>query len=371
MTSFFAQIWIIIKSISPYSRKCMGKSIAIVIVLVLSIVFFHYCNEIPMTHLDLEVSTYGMPNNNIELHAFLGTDAPISHSIDSLSFFYASRRAGIEYLISSENQSLLPISEYRREGCSDWIQDFRFAYPEQKQSIDSSNAMVVTNWRYQASSGRVSSLSKKTRGLYNKMFNHWDNDSTYIFRSIDSPSESVLRSTQRVLFKGPANKLAINHNVKYNNRYLNNTVLFALNDVSQAYVWFTFKGCNYTENVEISSDNYECHFSQGEAFDFEQNPLILSIDFGSPISPSYMTPMPDHITLTSIVYSSPEKLRTIENDGLSFHVRYIQNTNFQSMKLFFLTTLITALATWLLTILSKWAQYITHGRKKIKYGNKG
>ena len=127
-----------------------------------------------------------------------------------------------------------------------------------------------------------------------------------------------------------------------------NDAIWSLNDVSQAYVHVSMEGImRYEENGE---KRYKRTFID--------NTGSLFIDFGSPILTSSMDPEPDSKTMTGLVFNNTEKIATPsqgldKREGLTFHSKFLQNEYIQSVKMFWLTTAISALLTVLLTKIVK------------------
>lgn len=71
----------------------------------------------------------------------------------------------------------------------------------------------------------------------------------------------------------------------------------------------------------------------------------LTIDYRGPVEFSEnIQPAPDEKTLSSIRYTSREKIRQIERDGLRFHCRFPDMENIQEARIFVLSGVLTGLA---------------------------
>lgn len=96
--------------------------------------------------------------------------------------------------------------------------------------------------------------------------------------------------------------------------------------------WFSFE--------DISQAYY--HFSIiSETIDSIQ----LRINFVGSTEFSELVPEPDEITMSSIVYSNGEKIAKIKKDGLLFHVKFTELENRQTVRMFFLTAVMSGLFT--------------------------
>ena len=95
---------------------------------------------------------------------------------------------------------------------------------------------------------------------------------------------------------------------------------FTMEDISQAYYKFNLK----SETIDS---------------------IYLRIDFVGSTNFSLITPEPDVITMSSIAYDNPEKIKIIKEKGLFFHVKFSELENRQNVRMFFLTAIMSALFT--------------------------
>lgn len=119
---------------------------------------------------------------------------------------------------------------------------------------------------------------------------------------------------------------------------------FTLEDISQAYYKFNLK------SQTIDS-------------------LYLRIDFVGAATFSTIDPAPDVITMSSIAYDNPEKIKKIKEKGLFFHVKFSELENRQNVRMFFLTAIMSALFTIFIGFLVL-ALYKLAVRKKIERSQK-
>ena len=124
---------------------------------------------------------------------------------------------------------------------------------------------------------------------------------------------------------------------------------FTLEDISQAYYKFNLK----SETIDS---------------------LYLRIDFVGASTFSTIDPTPDAMTMSSIAFENPEKIKRIKERGLYFHVKFSELENRQNVRMFFLTAIMSALFTifigFLVLALYKIAvrKKIETNQKEIKYG---
>ena len=71
--------------------------------------------------------------------------------------------------------------------------------------------------------------------------------------------------------------------------------------------------------------------------------IIIKYDFEGAIDISNIYPEPDKLTMNSILYINKAKINEIIDSGLSFHVKFVELENYQNMRLFFITALLSAL----------------------------
>ena len=95
-------------------------------------------------------------------------------------------------------------------------------------------------------------------------------------------------------------------------------------DISQSYYYFRING-DYTDNS------------------------TLKIDFVGVTQFSNMIPEPDVASMNSIVFSDPEKIKQIKENGLQFHATFTELQNSQNSRMFFVTALLCALIAIIIT----------------------
>lgn len=113
---------------------------------------------------------------------------------------------------------------------------------------------------------------------------------------------------------------------------------FALEDISQSYYRF-----------EIRSKTIDT--------------IRLEINFVGSTVFSQIVPEPDDITMNTIVYHDSEKIEQIKQHGLFFHVKFVELENRQTIRLFFLTAIMSGLFTIFIGFLVL-ASYKTLFRRK-------
>lgn len=69
----------------------------------------------------------------------------------------------------------------------------------------------------------------------------------------------------------------------------------------------------------------------------------LAFEFVGAIELSNMTPEPDTITMSKIVFCKKEKIEDIKKHGLKFHAKFTELQNTQNFRLFFLSAILSAL----------------------------
>jgi hypothetical protein len=79
----------------------------------------------------------------------------------------------------------------------------------------------------------------------------------------------------------------------------------------------------------------------------------LSFDFIGNAVFSEMYPHPDEKDMSSITFTDTEKVKYIIHNGLLFHVELSDNKNIQTARIFFLTTILSMLIAYWLTLVAK------------------
>lgn len=92
----------------------------------------------------------------------------------------------------------------------------------------------------------------------------------------------------------------------------------------------------------------------------------LLIDYTGTAEFSYIYPEPDEMTISSIRYKDPQKIKYIQWHGLKYHVNFPDMENLQDIRIMVITILITLLLTYIISliynlihpiILSLWKNY--------------
>ena len=99
-----------------------------------------------------------------------------------------------------------------------------------------------------------------------------------------------------------------------------------LEDISQAYV-----------NIKLKSLTVDS--------------ILLNIDFFGATDFSEMDPKPDKITMSSVRFHDPAKIYKIRANGLKFHARFVELENFQYIRVFFVTAIMSSIFIILITFL--------------------
>ena len=90
-------------------------------------------------------------------------------------------------------------------------------------------------------------------------------------------------------------------------------------------------------NYDVSQSYYDIRF------DTDLDSGRLCFDFVGVTEFSNMVPAPDTITMNSIIFSGKDKIRDLKSNGLKFHAKHIELQGFQNSRVFFLTTMMSAL----------------------------
>ena len=90
-----------------------------------------------------------------------------------------------------------------------------------------------------------------------------------------------------------------------------------LEDISQAYV-----------NVKLES--------------YTIDSIVVNIDFIGATEFSAMDPIPDKVGMSNIIFSDPIKIYKIKTNGLRFHARFIELENWQQIRVFTVTAIMSA-----------------------------
>jgi len=90
-------------------------------------------------------------------------------------------------------------------------------------------------------------------------------------------------------------------------------------------------------NYDVSQSYYHIEF------DTDLDSGRVCMDFVGFTEFSNMVPTPDTITMSSIIFSGKDKIRELKSNGLKFHAKHSELQGFQNSRVFFLTTMMSAL----------------------------
>lgn len=363
LTSHILQFRLIFRSIPPYQRKALLKCLIASVLLAAFIILFIWCNQIPAYYIDAKAKIVGPSHTRITIASGLGEGTQIGAFTDSTlwSPFLVSSRSGLNFSLTSSDDALPQhVRQYMTDRHADVLKNLQEEFAEYGQ-IDSLNTFVSVDWNCLVPVRRLSySPKQESESLYK------DPKVDFFYEKKHFATEPKKnRVNGWFMAKGPFEEQPFTLLPKFvSSPILYNRSLWALYDISQAYVALKVEG----KLVSFGNDGapVERIWQWDDTF-LKENPVKLIVDFGSPIAVSGMKPQPDEIDMTSIAFHDPEKIKSIIDSGVIFHVRFLHNMNFQSMKLFLHTTIIAGIATWIISILWKWIVHnyrIRRGRKR-------
>lgn len=362
MTSHVPLFSIIFQSKSSLPRKYFGRIVIAIIALVPCIMLFSRVNDIPTRFIDIDVETHGPEKTRLTLTACVGSNTQLNKSIDSTywSPFAASGRTGVVSQVIFEDGVK---NAKKWHSCG----EIGKVFPELSQEfpgdtqLDSLNAAMHIRWRIQRHVQKITAY--RETGSIHRVRKDKEYDYTYRVDTHDNYTKGYITGDTWYFVKAPVEHYRSLSDVfdKYFDKVLYNDNLWTLADISQSYVAVHLSGSQILYGEEI------CAYGSTpwDRRILKDNPVHLEIDFGSPISVSNMIPVPDVISMTCVSFFDPKKIYSIIENGLVFHVKFLQNENLQSMKLFWLTTIIAALVTWIATTLFKWIRY-SRNKRRIK-----
>ncbi len=284
----------------------------------------------------------------MDVYALLGKHSDVGVYIDSTMYspFHANRVSGVAYLMTVDDTvSFLESINYRP--FPEIIDSLKRSEFHNDTHIDSLNGLLRYDWKIHTYPERWSIYETvKDRYLIKKLSNSGQyqiDKRGWAIDKMQGHGWAVFKTQSKVSF---ASILMYKPSLSS----LSSDLIWSKSDISQAYVIVDLSGFHktYMKNESIKSDQYS---------NVEEVIENLFIDFGSPISVSGMLTEPDRKGMTYIQFNQPSKIREIFRNGLVFHVKFLHNENIQNIKLFWITTIITALLTWLVTILFKWIRW--------------
>lgn len=175
--------------------------------------------------------------------------------------------------------------------------------PEPKYTISYKNDTIVVPYTI-----KIHDENNKTDSIINSK-------NFYITKLSKVKDEGVTKLITSRLF-GISDTLAAHKFHMPTSSALTNYSVFNYHDISQS---------NYLIRMILPS------YKNGDA---------LRIGFGGATEFSPMYPTPDRIEMSSVIFSDPEKLKIIGEQGLRFNARFKELENLQMIRLFFITTVL-------------------------------
>ena len=312
-----------------------GLDIIIIVVLVVLMIM---CNKIPFKRARIHLESFGPEKVYMEVLTVLGTDTRMNYDT---TFFDLRFNGGVGAAMVVNSNGLIPSSELFGE-INHERDLLRLSFPN-NHDVDSLNAyasmnfdLVFKNSRFgifrDYDSGEIS--WKDTTIREHRYYEGRKRKIDYKSRRFGLTQDAVMSGEAKVLYKD-----SIGYSVPIlrklptdglNGLFMKESI-WQLCDVSQAYVGVSLDSKQTVVNGPNSRSIYTSLVNNG-------NTLQLFLEFGSPVSCSNMYPEPDIRTMTRIEFNDPDKIRLIESAGLFFHVKFLQNENIQTVKLFGITT---------------------------------
>lgn len=302
--------------------------------IVLLFIMLIRCHEIPFKRVDLDIETKGPQKTLIDAVAILGTDTHLRSSVDSdfIEDFRPSGGFGCQLNIHASDTTKLFARTLPMEDKEEILKYF-----PNDPMVDSLNSTITASFNIRYKNSRFGWLapSKRTTDRV------WDNESKrqsicYVGRGGKIHSEKkhlllrdcILEGSTKIAFKDEL----IYKIVPFQVNLKSDESIWKFCDISQAYVGVTLNNTLFTaSNSDPKMENTEYA---------TENNLSLTLDFGSPISVSEMYPEPDVVSMHSIYFNEAWKIKYIEDNNLVFHVKFVHNDNIQSVKMFWITTMI-------------------------------
>ena len=362
MTSHVPLFSIIFQSKSSLPRKYFGRIVIAIVALVPCIMLFSRVNDIPTRYIDIDVETHGPEKTRLTLTACVGSNTQLNKSIDSTywSPFAASGRTGVVSKVIFEDGVKNAKKWHSYAEIGKVFPELSKEFPDDAE-LDSLNAAMHIRWRIQRHVQKITAY--RETGSIHRVRKDKEYHYTYDVKTHDNYAKGYINGDAWYFVKAPVQHYRpfIDIIKNHSDKVLYNDNLWTLADISQSYVAVHLSG----SQILYSEDMRGYGSTPWNTRNLKDNPVTLDIDFGSPISVSNMIPEPDAVSMTCVEFSDPKKIEEIVRDGLVFHVKFLQNENLQSMKLFWLTTIIAALVTWIATTLFKWIRY-SRNRRRIK-----
>lgn len=329
MTHFFAQVWLIFKHWGRHSRGNFLKFLFAVAGSVLAIWLFVHCNEIPIKQTAIRIDTAGdLVGAHIDADINLGITTHIT-SLDSVKFANSGAigsSLNIRDTIADRLtwDELLADSTFRT-----WHADLDSAMHRHADTLLDLTS-IHGLYRGYIRHDLLARTPVKERDQSQKGFLYMEDD-----------GDQGLRVFAYDIVAPGLKQFSID--------FLNGMDRTVDEPISITF----FAGTGlipYIELADVSQDYIKVSID-GDAFSRGARLERLTIDFGSPVEFSMMDPAPDKTDMTRITFTDSDKIQAVIDDDLLFHVTYLQNRNIQSVKLFFLTTVLTVLLTWSITLL--------------------
>ena len=372
MANFFTQISVIFQNarLSTYGKRSLWKIIFAGLLLWLAIYLFILANQIPYNKVHMEIITEGPQYVDMDLTLAIGNHSNKDYLRDSSMnrLIPNSGEWGRRWRVTAKQTPEEIHSHLWDKGLIQILED----NPQLLYKIDSVNARIFSYFSFETNSVLPYFTRKLQDRIVQKNFknkNYYINDTLgiYIVDERMPYKNNSFEGTEQVFFKDSivSNGLEFysfshSRNFNVNNPFYGN-VNRELKDISRSYTHIRIFGTSLKVDGETETIS--------ESFWADQLPdnFKLTIDFGCPVSVAKVQPDPDTVGLTYVVYTDPEKLKNIlGKSDLLFFVKYLENENRQSMRLFWLTTIITALVTWIVTVAWKWIEYSNRRKRFLK-----
>lgn len=357
---------------SHRSTVYLKRILWLIVGLVVGVLAFVHLNEIPTRIIDINLDGYGISKVDSKLSLSLGRNTDLRARFDSTfkSGFGNSAADGISMDIEAVG------------GAGDYLLFDEVAplrdtlglfFSKEAARLDSLNAMIRLHMVTTDVNQRLRMFGV-TRGFQMTPKRIYDQDKkdsicAYLLRSKeitkerDSLGKKVITNLcQNIFFQDSLFDVSYDRSVGKRISFLNNRSIWQASDISQSYVGIHLSGALH-QKYSLLGGGGEQGFSRDN---WDRLKSTLSIDFGSPVTFSSMTPAPDSVSMTGMSFTSPEKILKIISDGLVFHVTFEQNKNLQAVKIFWVTTILAALLGLFFDQTYKWGKYLKQKRQMEK-----
>ncbi len=358
MANIFAQIKIILRTIPTYSRSRIQQILACSLLLGLLIWVFVLCNRIPSKSVSMDIKSFGPENVSFSINIPLGQNSNLRDYPDSL-FQAVYSKSGRDGIIVGATTGTIPYSaDWNYNELHRYKERIRTQYPD--DFVDDLNGLLDVDFMIENNIHRLSLSGKKRYSTQpiTKIEDPQISPKVYRLFDLDSSSTAyAFKGSIHVCYKDTLSSDTAISSPHFNSkRFFYNDSVWSFNDISQAYIGIKLNGSKtvFTNNG----------FSGGNGH-FRGMNTIITIDFAAPVEFSRMNPEPDVTTMTGLVFNDPEKITRIAENGLFFHVGYLENENIQSMKMFVLTAAITALATLIISLIYKLIRFSRHRKNRL------